>query len=147
MTSRFKIQIKVGEEVRWADAGRVFAHLLEEYTKAELKGKKPTPYKDKVNDFFSKIDDEWMDALKKAYPNVDVDQETQSAKMWLLSNPNKAKANFKTYLNNWMAKAMRNGKPKTEDNRGAYQKYVPPVINDEDIATPEEIQEILKGNR
>ena len=148
MTSRFKIQIKVdGEEVRWADAGRVFAHLLQEYTKTELKGKKPSPYKDKVNDFFSKIDEDWMDALKKAYPNVDVDQEMESAKMWLLSNPNKAKANFKTYLNNWMAKAMRNGKPKTEDNRGAYPKYVPPVINEEDIATPEEIQEILRGNR
>ena len=148
MISRFKIKIKLdGGEERWADAGRVFAHLLQEYTKAELKGKKPSPYKDKVNDFFSKIDEDWMDALKKAYPNVDVDQEMESAKMWLLSNPNKAKANFKTYLNNWMAKAMRNGKPKTEDNRGAYQKYVPPVINDEDIATPEEIQEILRGNR
>ena len=147
MISRFKIQIKVGQKVRWADASKVFAHLLQEYTKTELKGNKPAPYKDKINDFFSKIDEEWMDALKKAYPNVDVDQEIESAKMWLLSNPNKAKANFKTYLNNWMAKAMRNGKPTIEDNRGAYKTYVPPVINEEDIATPEEIREILKGKR
>ena len=147
MISRFKIQIKVGEEVRWADASKVFAHLLQEYTKTELKGKKPAPYKDKVNDFFNKVDGEWMEALKKAYPNVDVDQEMESAKMWLLSNPNKAKSNFKTYLNNWMAKAMRNGKPTIEDNRSEYKTYVPPVINEEDIATPEEIQEILRGNR
>ena len=130
MTSHFKIQIKVGNEERWVDSNKLFAHLLQEYSKAELNGRKPKPYKDKVMDFFNKIDEEWMDALKKAYPNVDINQEMESAKMWLLSNPNKAKSNFKTYLNNWMAKAMRNGKPETStDNQSQYKKYVPPVIN------------------
>ena len=58
------------------------------------------------------------------------------------------KADFKKFVNNWMAKSMRNVKPQTpQDNQANYKKYVPPVINDEDIATPEEIQEILKGNR
>ena len=33
--SRFKIQIKVGEELRWADADKVFAHLMECYTKKQ----------------------------------------------------------------------------------------------------------------
>ena len=148
MISRFKIKIKVGgEEERWADASKVFAHLLQEYTKTELKGSKPAPYKDKVNNFFSKIDEDWVKALAEAYPSVDIDQESNNAKMWLLSNTNQAKSNFKKFVNNWMAKAMRNGKPMTQDNRGAYQKYVPPVINEEDIATPEEIQEILRRNR
>ena len=123
MISRFKIKIKVGEEERWADASKVFAHLLQEYTKTELKGSKPAPYKDKVNDFFNKIDEEWMEALKKAYPNVNVDQEIQSAKMWLLSNPNKAKSNFKTYLNNWMAKAMRDSKKPDEKERVMFGEY------------------------
>ena len=76
MISRFKIKIKVGgEEERWADASKVFAHLLQEYTKSELNGKKPEPYKDKVNSFFSKIDEDWVKALAEAYPSVDIDQE------------------------------------------------------------------------
>ena len=145
MISRFKIRIKVGEEERWADADKVFAHLVKNYMKAELNGKKPEPYKDRVMGFFKKIDAEWVDALKKAYPNVDVAQELNNAKMWLLSNTSQAKSNFKKFINNWMAKAMRNGKTEkpAEDGRSKYPKYVPPDIPEEDLATPEEIQEIL----
>ena len=73
--SKFKIRIKVGEEERWADADKAFAHLMKNYMKAELKGKKPEPYKDKVNNFFNQVDEDWIEALKKAYPNVDVSQE------------------------------------------------------------------------
>ena len=148
MTSRFKIKVKVdGGEERWADASKVFAHLIKEYAKTELKGKKPAPYKDRINNFFNTIDSDWIIALKDAYPNIDIDQELKNIKIWLLSNTKNAKSDFKKFINNWMAKAMRNGKPKTEDNRGAYQKYVPPVINDEDIPTPEEIQEILNNGK
>ena len=147
MTSRFKIQIKVGEEVRWADAGRVFAHLLEDYTKTELKGKKPSPYKDKVNDFFSKIDEDWVKALAEAYPSVDIDQELNNAKMWLLSNTGQAKSNFKKFINNWMAKAMRTGKTEkpVEDGRSQYPKYVVEDIPEEDLVSQEEINEMMQG--
>ena len=60
MTSHFKIKIQGwdGKE-QWVDASKVFTHLLKQYSKAELKGKKPIPYEDKVNNFFDKIDDEW----------------------------------------------------------------------------------------
>ena len=144
--SKFKIRIKVGEEERWADADNAFAHLMKNYMKSELKGKKPEPYKDKVNNFFNQVDEDWIEALKKAYPNVDVSQELESAKMWLLSNTSQAKSNFKKFLNNWMAKAMRTGKTEkpAEDGRTKYEKYVHPVIKDEDVATPEEIREILR---
>ena len=148
MISRFKIKVKVGSEERWADASKVFAHLLKEYTKAELNGKKPEPYKDKVNNFFNKIDEDWKKALKEAYPNVDIESELKASKMWLLSNPNKAKSNFKTYVNNWMAKAMRNG-GKTEkpvaDGRSQQPKYVTPDIPEEELCTPEEINELMQG--
>ena len=145
MISRFKIRIEESGKERWADADKVFAHLMKNYMKAELNGKKPEPYADKVNNFFKKIDEEWVDALKKAYPNVDVDQELENAKMWLLSNTNQAKSNFKKFINNWMAKSMRNGKVEKPviDGRSHYEKYVPPVINEEDVASPEEIREIL----
>ena len=118
MTSRFKIKIKVGEEERWADADKVFAHLIQNYMKAELNGKKPEPYKDKVNNFFNQSGEEWgewIDALKKAYPNIDIDKELGKAKMWLLSNPKQAKSNFSKYVNNWMSKAMERVKPEEKE--------------------------------
>ena len=93
-----------------------------------------------VNNFFDKIDDEWKIALKKSYLGIDLEQEIISAKMWLLSNTHKSKSNFKAFLNNWLATAMRNGKSvQQEDSRSNYKKYVPPVINEEDMASPEEI--------
>ena len=148
MISRFKIRIEEGGKERWADADKVFAHLMKDYMKAELKGNKPEPYNDKVNNFFRLIDVEWVDALKKAYPNVDVEQELENAKMWLLSNTGQAKSNFKKFINNWMAKAMRNGrKAEPEDGRTKHEKYVLPEIADEDVASPEEIREILRRNR
>ena len=145
MTSRFKIYVKDGRGERWADADTVFAHLLGHYSKAELKGKKPVPYKEKVDNFYSSIDAEWLKALKEAYPNVDVEQELNNAKMWLLSNTNQAKKDLKKFTNNWMAKSMRTCKQEVSTNNQAkYEEYKPPVINDEDIASPEEIKEILR---
>ena len=145
MISRFKIKVKVGSEERWADASKVFAHLLKEYTKAELNGKKPEPYKDKVTRFCNQIDGDWVEALKEAYPNVEVEQELNNAKMWLLSNTSQAKSNFKKFINNWMAKAMRTKKTEpSSNNQAQYKKYVPPVINEDDVASPEEIKEILR---
>jgi hypothetical protein len=141
MTSRFKIQINVGGRVRWADADKVFAHLMERYTKTIPKGDKPKPYQEKIEHFFATIDIEWISALRKAYPNVDIDTELNKAKMWLLSNT--PKRNLKKFVNNWMAKAM--GQKKNIQTESAiYEKYVPPVIKDEDIASPEEIKEILR---
>tara|TARA_Y100000310_G_scaffold338837_1_gene429635 strand:+ start:888 stop:1355 length:468 start_codon:yes stop_codon:yes gene_type:complete len=143
--SKFKVRIKVGEEERWADADMVFAHLIKNYTKAELNGKKPEPYTDKVNSFFKQVDKEWKKALKEAYPNVNIEDEIKVAKMWLLSNPNKAKSNFKTYLNNWMAKAMRTGKTLAVDGRAQYEKYVTPEIPEEELCSPEEINKLMQG--
>ena len=145
-TFRFKIEVD-GEE-RWADADKVFAHLIKEYSKTTLKGKKPEPYKDKINNFYSQLDKDWVDALIEAYPNVDVHQELENSKMWLLSNTNQAKSNFKKFINNWMAKAMRNSgktqQPET-DARSQYKKYVAPEIDEEDIASSEEIKELMQS--
>ena len=146
MISRFKIKIKTGGEERWADADKVFAHLIKNYMKAELNGKKPEPYKDKVMGFFKQIDKEWEQALKEAYPNVDVAQELESSKMWLLSNTGQAKSNFKKFINNWMAKSMRTGKVEKPavDGRSQYEKYVPPEIPEEELCSPEEINEMMQ---
>ena len=138
--SRFKLKVKDGRGERWADADKVFAHLFERYTKTIPSGDKPKPYKEKVENFFANIDAEWLSSLIKAYPNVDVDTELGKAKMWLLSNS--PKRNLKKFTNNWLAKAMGN-KQNKQSEAVLYDKYVAPVINEEDIASPEEIQEIL----
>jgi len=35
--SRFKIQVEAGGKIKWADADKVFAHLMERYTKKQYK--------------------------------------------------------------------------------------------------------------
>ena len=140
--SRFKIQVKkVSGEIKWVEADRVFAHLMERYMKTIPNGEKPQPYKEKVENFFATIDVEWLQALRKAYPNVDIDTELDKIKMWLLSNS--PKRNLKKFTNNWLAKAMgqRNNK---QTEAVIYEKYKAPVINDDDIASPEEIKEMLR---
>ena len=139
--SRFKIKIKDGRGERWADADKVFAHLYERYTKTIPSGDKPKPYKEKVENFFATIDVEWLSSLRKAYPNVDIDIELGKAKMWLLSNT--PKRNLKKFVNNWMAKAM--GQKKNQQKEAVlYEKYIPPVINEDELPTTEEIQEMLR---
>ena len=138
--SRFKIKISEDGKTRWVDSDKLFAHLFERYTKTIPNGDKPKPYKEKVENFFANIDAEWLSSLIKAYPNVDVDTELGKAKMWLLSNS--PKRNLKKFTNNWLAKAMGN-KQNKQSEAVLYDKYVAPVINEEDIASPEEIQEIL----
>ena len=136
--SRFKIQVKsVGGELKWADADKVFAHLMERYTKTIPNGEKPQPYKEKVENFFATIDVEWLQALRKAYPNVEIDTELDKIKMWLLSNS--PKRNLKKFTNNWLAKAMgQKGNIQTE--AVVYETYKAPVIDD--VASPDEIKEI-----
>ena len=141
MISRFKIQVKVNDEIKWADADKVFAHLMERYTKTIPNGEEPKPYKEKIENFFATIDVEWLSSLRKAYPNVDIDTELGKAKMWLLSNS--PKRNLKKFTNNWLAKAMGQKQNKTTE-AVIYEKYKAPVINEDDIASPEEIKEMLR---
>ena len=64
--------------------------------------------------------------------------------MWLLSNT--PKRNLKKFVNNWMSKAMTT-KQNKKTEAAKYEKYVAPVINDDDVASPEEIKNILRRNR
>ena len=145
MTSRFKIQIEVGGKTRWADADKVFAHLMEQYIKKIPAGEKPEPYKEKVKNFFVAIDGDWVKLLQGAYPNVDIDSELNRAKMWLLSNT--PKRNLKKFVNNWMAKAMGEKKNQQQpvDGRTVHEIYKPTPMPD-DAPTQDELQEILNYN-
>tara|TARA_R100000501_G_C2548829_1_gene64370 strand:+ start:87 stop:524 length:438 start_codon:yes stop_codon:yes gene_type:complete len=140
--SKIKIQVQVGGQVRWADADKVFAHLMERYIKTIPNGDKPEPYKEKVENFFATVDVEWLSSLRNAYPNVDIDTELNKAKMWLLSNT--PKRNLKKFTNNWLAKAMTSRQNK-QTEAVLYEKYVPPVINEDELASSDEIKDILRG--
>jgi hypothetical protein len=153
--SRFKLQIKVGGEIRWADADKVFAHLMERYVKTIPNGEMPDPYEDKVKYFFENLDEKWVIALKDAYPNVDIGDKFKEAKIWLLSNTSHPKKNFKKFVNNWIksSKAKSGYKQVDSDPRSQYEKYKAPVSPDviygrtpvvEDVASPEEIKELLR---
>ena len=133
----------VGENIRWADADKVFAHLMERYMKKIPAGEKPKPYKEKVENFFAGIDTDWVKLLHEAYPNVDIDAELNKAKMWLLSNT--PKRNLKKFVNNWMAKAMGEKKNQQQpaDGRTVHEIYKPAPMPD-DAPTQEELQEILR---
>ena len=101
-------------------------------------------FKEKVENFFVNIDAEWLSSLTSAYPNVDIDTELGKAKMWLLSNS--PKRNLKKFTNNWLAKAMTS-RQNQQTEAVLYEKYVPPVINDDELASPEEIKDILRGKQ
>ena len=111
MTSRFKLQILDGEgKCRWVEAAQVFTYLAEAYAKTIPSGDIPKLYKDKDEYFFSNIDKDWLDMLKLAYENVDIEKEMRAAKLWLLSNSNHPKRNFKKFLNNWMSRVKSENK-------------------------------------
>ena len=138
--SRFKLQVSVGGKIKWVDATKVFTHLMEQYMKTIPGGDKPQPYKEKVEHFFATIDVEWLQALRKAYPNVKIDTELDKIKMWLLSNS--PKRNLKKFTNNWLAKAMGQKQNIQSEAAPLYKTYKAPVM--EDIASPEEIKELLR---
>ena len=79
------------------------------------KPKKPSglkPYDERVKEWFGSIDPEFIEEMKEAYPNVNIDQELINAKMWLLTNTHKAKKYFKRFVNSWMSRQMeRGGRP------------------------------------
>ena len=73
-------------------------------------GTQPKPYKIRVSEYFKSIDQEQRKIWAEAYPNVDLDTEFRKAKAWLLSNTNKAKKDFRRFLNNWLSRAMETTK-------------------------------------
>ena len=105
----FEIKVRVNGEEKWADGRKVFKYLLEDYSKVSYKGKVVEPYPDRVNKFYDELPKDLIDMWQKAYPNVDIKVECERCRVWLLSNTNKAKKDFKNFTNRWLGKACQNG--------------------------------------
>ena len=104
-----EIKIRKDGQEKWVNAHKFFDYMIKEYSKVKYEGKKVDPYPDRVNKFYDNIPKELIDMWAKAYPNVDIKGECEKARVWLLSNTNKAKKDFKGFTNRWLGKACQNG--------------------------------------
>ena len=104
-----EIKIRKNGQEQWVDARKFFDYMIKEYSKVKYEGKEVSPYEDRVNNFYDNIPDNLIQMWRKAYPNVDIKGECEKARVWLLSNTNKAKKDFKNFTNRWLGKACQNG--------------------------------------
>ena len=104
-----ELMVRVNGEKKYIDARKFFDYMIKEYSKVKYGGKKIDPYPDRVNNFYNNIPQDLVIMWGKAYPNVDVKGECEKARVWLLSNTNKAKKDFKGFTNRWLGKACQNG--------------------------------------
>ncbi len=64
------------------------------------------PLNNGSNGNLSIILNENIEIYKKAYPGINLEQETEKATAWLISNPKNKKSNLKRYLNSWLCRAQ-----------------------------------------
>ena len=153
MSLFFEIKVRINGEEKWVNGHKVFKYLLEEYSKVNYEGKTIDPYNTRIDKFYSNIPQALLDTWKKAYPNVNINQEIIKIKAWLLSNTSKAKKDFKRFTNNWLAKAMENGgqipvelsDKKINQQISKHKKYVEQAMTES--ASQKEIQEIIKNTK
>ena len=145
-----EVKVRVDGRERWVDAQKWFEYMIKEYSKVSYKGKSVDPYPDRVNKFYDELPKDLIEMFGKAYPNVDIKSECERARMWLLTNTNKAKKDFKGFTNRWLGKACQNGgsvpiqtEKKLDQQIKKHQDYMKEA--DVDVATDEERRKILKG--
>ena len=145
-----ELKIRKDGREKWVDAHKFFDYMIKEYSKVKYDGKKIDPYPDRVNKFYDNLPGELIAMWKKAYPNVDVKGECEKCRVWLLSNTNKAKKDFKNFTNRWLGKACQSGgsipiqmEHKIEKKIQDHKRYMEKAT--EDSATEEERKEILSG--
>ena len=145
-----EVKVRVNGEEKWADFRKLFDYMIKEYSKVKYDGKKIDPYPARVNKFYDDIPQDLLEMWKKAYPNVDVKGECEKSRVWLLSNTNKSRKDFRNFTNRWLGKACQNGgsipvvmEHKIEKKIQEHKRYMEKAT--EESATDEERKEILSG--
>ena len=145
-----EIKVRIDGQEKWVDSRKWFEHMIKEYSKVSYKGKRVDPYPDRVNKFYDELPKDLIEMFGKAYPNVDIKSECERARMWLLTNTNKAKKDFKGFTNRWLGKACQNGgsvpvapEKKLDQQIKKHQDYMKQA--EVDVASDEERRQILKG--
>ena len=153
---KIKIAIEKNGKQYYADGDKVFSWLMERYLKYQGKGTSGAvlPYDERVNNFFNQIakDGAWLDDMTKAFPGVNIYNELDKAKAWLLSNKSHKK-DLKKFCYNWISKATPTFTPNTRTNadvtrdrkqfskQNAYKEQ----YGDEEMADTKDIAEIFKN--
>ena len=105
---KLKIAIEKDGKQYYADGDKVFAWLFERYTKYQGRKRKDKilPYDLRVNNFFDRIalEGAWLSDMRKAFPGINIENELEKAKAWLLSNKSHKK-DLKKFCYNWIARA------------------------------------------
>ena len=104
-----EVLVRVNGKEKYVDSRKFFDYMVNEYSKVKYDGKSIDPYPDRVNKFYDNLPKELIAMWSKAYPNVDISQEAERCRVWLLSNTNKAKKDFKNFTNRWLGKACQSG--------------------------------------
>ena len=104
-----EVLVRINGKEKYVDSRKFFDYMVNEYSKVKYDGKKIDPYPDRVNKFYDNLPKELIAMWSKAYPNVDISQEAEKCRVWLLSNTNKAKKDFKNFTNRWLGKACQSG--------------------------------------
>lgn len=80
------------------------------------------PYPERVEKYWNSGDIEQNKSIwQEAYPGIDIEGEIKKAKAWLLSNPKKAKSDFRRFINNWLIKA-KPGEPASNGKSKSWQQ-------------------------
>ena len=115
MISRFKIKIQQdGKEERWADADKVFAHLLQKYNKKE----------DKFKELIKKREEKFINQVSAHADQYDDELLEDFIEYW--TEPNKSETKMKYELERtWSLSrrlkkwsSNRNGFGKKKNNKG-----------------------------
>ena len=105
---KIRIAIEKDGKQYYADGDKVFSWLYERYVRNEGRKTKGrvVPYSQKLDNFFKNIvlDEEWLSDMGKAFPGINIKNELDKAKMWLISNKSHKK-DLKKFCYNWIARA------------------------------------------
>jgi len=153
-----EIKIRHNGEEKWVNANKFFDYMIKEYSKVTYKGKSIDPYPDRVNKFYNEMPDDLIKMWTKAYPNVDIKGECEKARVWLLSNTNKAKKDFKGFTNRWLGSACNNGGQtiikvdklyEEQERQVKYRKSleVNKATDEERVGAIQDIKDMLKNKR
>ena len=122
---KIKIAIEKDGKQYYADGDKVFAWLFERYTKYQGTKRKDKilPYDLRVNNFFDQIalEGAWLSDMRKAFPGINIENELEKAKAWLLSNKSHKK-DLKKFCYNWISRANPTMIAEEEKNEGEIKR-------------------------
>jgi len=97
---------------------------------------------------FTEIPEMIISKWKEVAPGIDINSEIRKAELWIMSNPEKKRSRWESFLSNWMVRAQKdfikyggNGNGRANSNFG-YEKRQPRSVQAQSEQLNEELAEI-----